>query len=205
MRTVVAIALLFPSAATAQAPSRNPPPPTPWIALDACPGEGCSLGTWSACTTVVARREKRRDAPVAFTLRRGERVTALRSDVHVNDPGIVVFRDTVTYVPPFGGLSGDTVRFGRADTLYLLNYLGEGYLVWWFRGRADTGQIFWPSTILINASAPRSAVLIRSADETQWALVRNAQGEEGWLEPSMDIMAGGAPHYGDGPERCSPE
>lgn len=121
----------------------NKPPPTPWIAVGECPGEGCSFGAWVACSTVVATKDKRRDAQAAFTLQRGDRFTALSGDVHVETPGVVVFRDTVTFLPEVGGPALDTVAVRTTDTLYLLNELGEGLLVWWLNGRADTGQIFW--------------------------------------------------------------
>jgi len=203
--TFLVVAVLRSSVAAGQTPVHNPVPPTPWIASGECPGEGCTLGAWSACTTVVVRKEKRPDAAPAFALHRGDRVTALRGDVHVDVPGIVIFSDTITYEPKPWAPSPDTVRFGPADTLYLLNYLGEGYLVWWFRGRADTGQAFWPTRAGPSRHPGRRAVLLRRTSEVWWVRVRNARGEEGWLVPTMATMSGAAPHYDDGPERCGRE
>jgi hypothetical protein len=186
-------------------PFDNRPPPTPWIAVEECPGEGCSLGAWAACSTLAATTEKRPGSPVAFTLHRGDRVTALTGDVHIDIPGVVIFRDTITYVPEPWARSQDTVRFGPADTLYLLNYIREGYLVWWFRGRADTGQVFWPSKTERTPRPEGRAEVIRTTAETWWVRVRNVEGKEGWVVPTMSTMAGGAPHYDDGPERCARE
>src|SRR5207237_2991953 len=113
----------------------------PWIAKSVCPGEYCQFGTWRACTTLVARNAKQRDAPVIFTIRRGEEFTAVDGDVHVEVPGVVVFR-YATANPPME-VHDDSIRFTPADTLFLLNEFSEGYLNWWFRGRAGTGRQFW--------------------------------------------------------------
>src|SRR6267143_985526 len=82
----------------AQQTPANPPPAMPWVAWGECPGESCSLGEWLVCKPLIARTEDRRDAPVAFRVKPGERIEALASNVHVEMPGIVVFRDTGTYV-----------------------------------------------------------------------------------------------------------
>jgi len=191
-RTLVAVILAAPLVVlrgTAQTPQRNPAPPAPWIASGACPGEGCSFGVWTACTTLVVRKEKRSDAPPAFTLRRGDQVTAITGDVHVDVPGLVIFRDTVTYVPELIGPSQDTVRFSPADTLYLLNYLGEGFLVWWLHGRAQTGQIFWWTWPEPNPDPAPRAVLVRPTRALWWVRVRNGAGLEGWLKPGFGTGA----------------
>jgi hypothetical protein len=192
LRTLLALfaaALLAPSSAGAQTPLRNPAPPTPWIVSGACPGEGCTFGVWTACTTLVARKEKRADAPAAFILHRGDQVRVVTGDVHVEVPGMVVFRDTLTYVPESGAPSPDTVRFARSDTLYLLNYLGEGSLVWWLHGRADTGQVFWWEWPEPNPDLADRAVLVRRTRAPWWVRLRSAAGAEGWLVPGFSIGA----------------
>ena len=205
MRHLLLVSILLPGIASSQTTRPNSPPPQPWIAIGACPGEGCSFGAWSACSTVVAINEKRPGAPPAFTLRPGDRFTAVTGDVHVEVPGIVVFRDTITYVPEPWPPSQDTVPFRPGDTLYVLNYLGEGLLVWWFRGQADTGRVFWrdrPDRDLdSNRAGP--AVLVRRPKAVWWVRVRNARGQQGWVVPSYGTLAGGSPHYDDGPERCA--
>lgn len=183
--------LAIPVPGWAQTVTRNPPPPTPWIAFGECPGEGCTLERpWTACTTVVVRTEKREDAPVAFTLHRGERVTLLHGDVHVELPGLVVFRDTVTYHPRSWAPSHDSVHFTPGDTLYLLNYLGEGHLVWWLRGHADTGQVFWWTWPEPDPDPARRAALVRRTRAVWWVRVRNGAGSEGWLIPGFSTGRG---------------
>jgi hypothetical protein len=167
-------------------PVNNTAPPTPWIAHGACPEEYCHYGFWRACGTVMAFKSKSQNAPRAFTMRRGEVFAALTGDVHVQVPGVVVFRHPI--VNPPGGMGVDSIRFTAADTLYLLNPLGEGYAMWWFRGRADTGYQFWterPEIVPFD-----TAVQIRPTESTWWVQVRNAANLEGWIKYAFDEVGG---------------
>jgi hypothetical protein len=180
---------------------RNPPPPLPWIALDACPGEVCEFGKWAACTTVVVRTTKRLDAPVAFTLRPGERFTAVTGEVRVARAGLVVFHDTLTHIAEAGDENQDTFHVGPSDTLYVLNYIGEGVGVWWLHAQADTGVLgWWGGT---KKSGPEPGILVRKTKEVWWVRVRNRAGKEGWVMPSYRTMSGSAAHYDNGVDRCA--
>jgi len=183
-------------------PVNNTPPPTPWIVQNECEGEGCTThGQWAACSTLVAVREKRLDSPAVFRARPGETFTALTSDVHVEIPGMVVFRDTISN-PGSDAVEIDSIRFTPADTLYTLNYEGEGYLTWWFRGHAASGYQFWEEF-----SSPKWApkpsdpvALVRRQKAVTWVRVRNAAGTEGWIVLDYDKMATGG--YMDEIGRC---
>ena len=183
-------------------PVNNTPPPTPWIAQNECEGEGCTTkGQWAACSTLVAVSAKRLDSPAVFRVQRGETFTALTSDVHVLVPGMVVFRDTISNAAGEAN-DVDSIRFTPADTLYTLNYEGEGYLTWWFRGQAAPGYQFWE-----DFSSPKWApkptdrvALVRRQKAVTWVRVRNAAGTEGWIVEDGDKMATGG--YMDEIERC---
>ncbi|SRR6266545_677322 len=183
-------------------PVNNTPPPTPYIAKGTCQGEGCtSGGTWAACSTVVARKDQRHDAAPVFTIQPGERFTALSADVHVDVPGMVVFRHPYsTYVYEQG--EPVDIRFTPADTLFVLNYIGEGAVVWWFRGQAIEANEFWgddPDEPL--APNPTDTVaLVRRTQTVWWVHVRNAAGKEGWIVGDYSKMATGG--YMDEIERC---
>ncbi len=153
-------------------PVNNTPPPMPYIVKNACDGEGCLRpGTWAACGDVAALREKGLDAPMVFTIHGGEKFTALAIDLHVDVPGMVVFRHAISNPPGREGNQVDSIAFTPSDTLYLLNSLGEGDWVWWFRGKLGQGYQFWRDT----------AVLVRRPTTIHWVRARNTAGQEGWI------------------------
>jgi hypothetical protein len=173
-------------------PVNNTPPPMPYIVKDACGGEGCvRSGTWAACSDVVALREKRLGAAVAFMIQARERFTALTTDIHVEVPGMVAFRHATSNPVRSEGDELDSIAFTPADTLYLLNSMGEGYLMWWFRGQAGVGYQFWPTD---------TAVLLRQTKTVYWIRARNTDGQEGWIVFDYRKMATGA--YTDDIDRC---
>jgi len=158
-------------------PVNNTPPPMPYIVKNACDGEGCLRpGTRAACSDVAALREKRLDAPGAFTIRGGEKFSALAIDLHVDAPGMVVFRQAMSNPPGREGEQIDSIAFTPSDTLYLLNSLGEGDWVWWFRGQLGQGYQFWRD---IHQEGP--AVLVQRPKAIRWVRARNAAGQEGWI------------------------
>lgn len=172
-------------------PVNNTPPPVPWVIKNECPGEYCSFGRWAACSALVARREKRAQAPPALTLQPGDEFTAVTGDVHVDVPGMVVFRHPYSNPGDEGGPPVDSIRFSPADTLYVLNGLSEGYLMWYYRGRADIGYQFWigPPFIPGEAEPGDTAIMIRPPHEVWWVRVRNAAGREGWVQYDHHKMA----------------
>ena len=113
---------------------------------------------------------------------------------------MITFRDTISNPGDEGGEQVDSIRFIPADTLYILNYIGEGYLVWWYRGRADTGYQFWDDSHGY-VHGPKSVVVLREARSTDWVQVRSAAGKEGWVVQDGYKMATGG--YMDEVERCS--
>jgi hypothetical protein len=180
-------------------PVNNTPPRVPFIVSETCEGEGCTYrGTWAACSTVVARRDKRLDAARVFTIQSGDRFTALTADVHVVEPGIVVFRRPFTTTIPVDEVGLVDLTFTPADTLFVLNSLGEGVVVWRFRRTTIRGDVFWnPDT---QPSPADTMALVRPAKTVWWVRVRNAAGQEGWIVGDYAKMATGG--YMDEVERC---
>jgi len=183
-------------------PVNNRPPAMPYIVKNACEGEGCARsGTWAACTDVAALREKRAGAPVVFTVHGGEKFTALTLDLHIEAPGMVVFRHVMSNHPAEAN-DVDSITFTPADTLYLLNSHGEGYLVWWFRGQAAEGYQFWRDIDEdeVTRYPADTAVLVRRPKTTRWVHARNAARQEGWIVFDYQKMATGG--YMDEIDRC---
>lgn len=170
-------------------PVNNTPPPTPWVVRNVCPGEYCSLGRWAACSAVPAYSEKRAAGTPVFVLRAHEEFTALSGDMHVDVPGIVVFRDTV--VTPLNGELNESIRFTPQDTLYLLNEKYEGILDWWYRGRVSEGWEFWDPHYddSLGSDPTENAVLMRRTESIWWVHVRNGAGRDGWIQYDFGKMS----------------
>lgn len=180
-------------------PVNNTPPRIPFIATETCQGEGCTYrGTWAACSTVVALKEKRPDAAPVFTIQSGARFTALTADVHVLEPGMVVFRRPYTTTIPVDEAGLVDITFTPADTLFLLNYIGEGQVVWRFRGSTMRGDMFWDADT--PPSSADTVALVRPAKTVWWVRVRNDAGKEGWIVGDYKKMATGG--YMDELDRC---
>ena len=180
-------------------PVNNTPPRMPFIVRESCEGEGCTYrGSWAACSTIVARPEKRLDAPPVFTIQPGERFLAVTGDVHVVESGMVVFRHPYTATIVVDEVGIVDVKFTPADTLFVLNYFGEGAVTWRFRGSTIRGDVFWNE---MDPPAPADTfALVRPAKTVWWVRVSNAAGQEGWIVGDFYKMATGG--YMDEVERC---
>ena len=132
----------------------------------------------------------------------GEKFTALTIDLHVEVPGMVVFRHPMSNTPEAEGNEVDSIAFTPADTLYVLNSHGEGYLVWWFRGQVLEGYQFWRDIDAdeLTKYPADTAVLVRRPTTIHWVRVRNAAGQEGWIVGDYQKMATGS--YMNEIERC---
>jgi hypothetical protein len=179
---------------------RNPPPPVPYVVRDMCPAEGCQFGEWLACGTYNVRAAERTDAPTVFTLQHGELFTALTGNLHVERPGMIVFRDMVRVRD---GRDTITRVFTPADTLFTLYYEGEGFGKWYLHGREESAAWFFPYD-RDSVSHDQKIHRVRKHRTVWWVRVRNAQGEEGWLRESgaRGGIVGIAPQYETYPLAC---
>src|SRR6185503_18422749 len=98
-----------------------PGPPMPFEDIGACPFEGCVYREWTANARVIVRTDRQVDAPMAFTLEKGDRVQAVTGIVVTTRPGRVQFRNPADLSTERGPLHVEP-----GQTLYLLTYLGEG-------------------------------------------------------------------------------
>ncbi len=100
-------------------------------------------------------------SPVAFRLKKGEKVRGVTGSVITTRAGVVrVLKNTKL----------DKVSLKRGDNLYLLTYLGEGFSKIWYKGRVFQGD-------------PNDQQLfkeIRKPIDIWWVKVRNSRGQIGW-------------------------
>jgi hypothetical protein len=161
---------------SAQSPERSGPP-VPYEDVGACPFEGCVYRDWVANDTITVRRDRRADAPIVFTLMKGERVKAMTGVVVTLKAGRVQFRKPVDLYSTSGAL-----HIEPGQTLYLLTYHGEGSTTAWFQGRLYKGVD--GSTAFFNAMCTDDCVgkILERPQSVWWAQIRNGNGEIGWTD-----------------------
>jgi hypothetical protein len=153
-------------AATAPEPAavvRYEGPPLPFEDAGACPFEGCTYREWTTNAPVKVLTGRKDDAPVAFELPVGTRVTALTGVVVTVVPGIVELRDAMDVETGQG-----PVPMKAGEVFYLLTYQGEGYGKVWIKGGVRTD-------VDLSRFKPK-----RGPTAIWWVQVRNARGQVGW-------------------------
>jgi hypothetical protein len=112
----------------------------PYRVEPACPGEGCSYGLWLACDSVPLFAGPGDSSPTGQYLLPDQAFEVTSGAVVVETPGIVA----VTRPTPQAPYLADAVTFVPGDTLYVLDYLGEGFFNAWHRGALLEVEAFWP-------------------------------------------------------------
>jgi len=136
-------------------------PRMPFLDKGACPFECCIYRQWTADKTTILRTAMRDSAPIAFRVKRGERVRGLTGTVVITRPGIAEVLKPVK--------EGE-VKLAAGDRIYLLTDQGEGVMTGWFKGRTF-GTEPLPST---------GYKIIRDPNSVWWVKVRNRKGKTGW-------------------------
>ncbi len=112
----------------------------PYRIEPACPGEGCTYGEWLACDTVILRAAAGDTAAIGRPLLPGERFTVVTGVVLVEVPDVVVVTQPTRQAP----YSINAVTFQPGDTLFVLDYVGEGFFRAWYRDSILEVDVFWP-------------------------------------------------------------
>jgi len=155
-------------------------PPLPFEDVGACPFEGCVYREWVANNIVALRVERRAGSSVAYTVKKGERVSALTGVVVTIKAGRVRFRETVN----LGSASG-TLHIEAGQTLFLLTYRGEGFTKAWFQGRlyeeVDGAMAFFNA--LCDKDPSRcTGTIVERPQSVWWVQIRNTRGQVGWTD-----------------------
>jgi hypothetical protein len=143
-------------------------PPTPYEDQGACPFECCSYRRWTVKAQTVVKQDRYRSSPVAFKLRRGERVMGMTGVVITTRPGQArVLKSTV-----IGGLQA---RSG--ETIYLLTYLGEGFYKVWYKDKVEKAEI----------EGGGGFTIVREPESVWWVKVKNSKGQIGWTDQTNNF------------------
>ena len=148
----------------------------PYVVEPACPGEGCTYDEWLTCGTVPVYASLGDPRDPVVTLEANERFEVLTGAVVVDRPGIVAVTRPSRPVP---FLSGEDI-FQPGDTLYVLDYLGEGFYNTWFQGEFYETEQFWPGPDFFTAPDHEyGGNVVQEAVTGIWVQIRSANQREG--------------------------
>jgi len=116
----------------------NSKPPSSFIDIGNCPGEGCAYGKWKAQKAINLFASKTVKSYNVATLKSGEIVKALTGDVHT-EAGIFILEK------PFECYLQNKVAHSHhpGERIFVYTYEGEGFYKFWCHGRMASG--FSPS------------------------------------------------------------
>ena len=150
----------------------------PYFDWGACPLERCMYQAWQAVRPTTVWRQRNHASPVAFRVAKGEWVEAVTGVVITYKPGLSKVLAPMT----LGQHPDPSVAVVPGDILLTLHYAGEGYDLFWFKGRTYADQIASdkpdpdppdPTLTVQVLSRPRSI---------WWVKVSNKKNEVGWTD-----------------------
>jgi hypothetical protein len=150
-----------------------PRPILPYYDWNACPGEGCTYGKWTARKTITVFNTYKQARRRITQLRPGDRVLAITGVVITFKPGVIrMDRDL-----PDQGLK-------RGDTILTYAYRGEGTSAVWFKDQYisdfDIGFTKWPDGT--GCGRDCRATYLDTGVKAWWVKLKLASGKLGWID-----------------------
>lgn len=133
----------------------------PYKDVGACPFECCTYRQWSAKKQTTIYKEMKDGSPIAFRIKKGEKVMGVSGVVITTKAGVVkVLKNNKL----------GKVNLKAGDTLYILTNLGEGFQKIWYKGRIIAEQVY-DDSLFKQLSEPKSI---------WWVKIKNRRGRIGW-------------------------
>jgi len=170
-------------------------PPLPYYDNGACPFECCVYGAWKSNEEVKAYKEPKNDAPIVFAINKDEKVEAITGFVVTHKVGVTKVIKPIK----MGYLQGsddneEKLNLKPGELVYTLHYAGEGYDLFWYKGKIYSDQI---SINKPDRDPPPPHLLLQvisRPDADWWVKIKNNKGQIGWIKN---------PPYFEGSDACS--
>jgi hypothetical protein len=171
--------------ATAMKPVADAGPQLPYLDWGACPFEGCTYQNWQAQRPVTVWLERSHKSQVVYRVRAGEWVEGVTGVVITHKLGVS------KVLAPMTVGRGTPVAVVPGDVLLTIHYLGEGYDLFWFKGRTYEDQI--ADEPVGNPPPPDLKIQVVSRPRcTWWVRVKNKKGQVGWTDQTGNFSHVGA-------------
>ena len=173
---LLGLGLLHATAGAFERQPRRDRPSVPYEDHGACPFECCTYRTWTVKTDTDLRVNRSDTTPLVVRLRKGDRVEGITG---------VVITTTLGTARVLAAISkaADRLRLNTGETVYVLNYVGEGAWKLWVKGKLYVAE---------NARGPHDCYgpehdtvlcpvqILEEPTTVWWAKVRTRNGKEGW-------------------------
>lgn len=182
-------------AAPATAAGDKPPLKDGWyVSRDACPGECCVYRDWIAESDTVLYAAAQSSKQIG-TIPAGQTVEALTGDVYVIPVPVEVIHEAIVYETT----DAEPLQFSVGETLYVLDYLSEGYQSVWRDGGITELSTDFIGMVTPNGLAAKNHISYQSCTASSescwwriapehlrqptewWVWLRLPGGETGWI------------------------
>lgn len=162
------IGLLLNSESFAQGPK------VPYKDVGACPFECCIYRQWTAKKETLIYKQMSEKSPVAFRVKRREKVTGVTGVVITNKAGTVkVLKDyTAKEFSTDFTKAENEISIKSGEVFYVLTSLGEGFYQLWYKGKFFQDEIYNEENMKI--------LTMPVAD--WWVKIKNRKGQIGWTK-----------------------
>lgn len=182
LRTVVGMVLVVTSWA-ALLPAQSARPSVPYVVHGACPFECCTYTNWRTTAALPVHAKPATSAPVLFRTEKGEHIKGDSGNVIVSRLGLLVARKPMKLEDWLNNEQVTTV-VPRGDTVYVLDYQGEGTWGAWYDGKLHSIDGDWDTIDHVDHD-PRvvlsPARLLQKPVSEWWAHITRRSGATGWV------------------------
>jgi hypothetical protein len=180
--------MLFGLATTLVGQSVYRPPDLPFFDWNACPGEGCTFGKWTATQSVPLYDNWGSKRKKIGNISAGELVTAWTGVVITYKPGVIRLDRDVSASEFHQENAPVAIDLKRGDTILTYTYLGEGYSAVAIKGKYypafDISFTRWPDGSGCG-SEHCAATYTDLGTKKWWVQVKLHSGKMAWVDADL--------------------
>lgn len=168
MLLLLLICLFFNNYAFAQVPK------VPYKDVGACPFECCIYRQWTAKKETILYKQMSEKSPIAFRVKRREKVTGVTGVVITNKAGTVkVLNDyTAKELSTDYTKAENEISIKSGEVFYVLTSVGEGFYQLWYKGKFFQDEIYNEENMKV----------LTEPEADWWVKIKNRKGQIGWTK-----------------------
>lgn len=147
-------------------------PKVPYKDVGACPFECCIYRQWTANKNTVLYKQMSEKSPIAFRVKRREKVTGVTGVVITNRAGTVKALKDFTVQELSNDLPPKEFTVKAGDIFYVLTSVGEGFYKLWYQGKFFQDQI----------DTNKNMQILTTPFDVWWMKIKNRKGQIGWTK-----------------------